>query len=632
MIKQPSKKDKINFQNAMNELNGGNPENSLKLFAKVRKSWCENADIFYLEGLAYGKLGRMNDVKRVSNKALKIVPGHFGAMCNLANALITLGDPATALEYYEKALEINPNAGEIFNNYGRALSLIGRRDESIDIFLKALNADENHAPTHASLGKVYVESGQIENAKNEFNTALELDPNLAEAHIGKGIVVCGAGLLDEAERHFNKAIELDKSSIEPYVGLANVKRFTAEYDIGLDFLAKAEKLSPEHTTILSLKAHLLEQKGDKEGAYEIINKLLDTGQITAQAIAVFSRLCRIYDRCDEAIELINSTIDRIEVSSSDKQALLFAAGDLLDKLKRYDESMTYYKRANLLLDLKCNKKRYQEIYDDISSSFTESNFSKYPRSNKKSSRPIFIVGMPRSGTTLTEQILASHSDVYGAGELGYITDINRDIQATSSNVEFFNNASIEKLNDLTEQYLNNISHLNNETRYVVDKMPHNFMHLGSIALLFPEAKIIHCRRHPLDNALSIYFQSFNWAHDYALDLSDLGFFYGFYDKMMQHWENVLDVPILTVQYEDVIDDQESMSRKILDFCDLEWDDAILDFHKNKRDVATASYDQVRQPIYKSSRERWRNYEQYIQPLYDALPEHIKASIDFPASD
>lgn len=628
MIKQPSLKDKKNFQQAMNELNNGSPEKAIKLFAKVRKSWCENADIFYLEGLAYGKLGKSEYVKRASKKALKIDPNHFGAMCNLANALIGMHESTAAIEYYEKALKVKPNAAEIMDNYGRALSIIGRREESIDIFLESLKVNGSHAPTHAALGKVYAEAGQLEKAKKEFNTALNLDDQSPEAHIGKGILSSGTGALEQAEQHFNKAIEYDKRNVEAYVGLANVKRYSAEYDVGLNFIKKAEKLSPGDTSLLSLKAHLLEQKGDKNEAYRIINKLLDNDSVSAQTVTVFSKLCRQYERSDEAIDLINKTIDRIDVSSTDKQALLYAAGDLLDKLKRYDEAMEYYNKANSMLDIVCDRKVYKQLYSDMTSCYSKSNLLKYSRSNVASSRPVFIVGMPRSGTTLTEQILSSHNDVFGAGELHFIKEIDYKIKEISSDITaFFNGADSDRLNEFTRSYLDSINKLDDDAKYIVDKMPHNFMYLGLISILFPEAKIIHCRRHPLDNALSIYFQSFIWTHDYALDLGDIGFFYGFYDKLMGHWENVLGDRILTVQYEDMVDNQEAMSRKILEFCDLEWDESVLDFHKTERSVGTASYDQVRQPMYKTSKERWRNYQKHIQPLYDNLPGSVKKHIE-----
>jgi len=231
--------------------------------------------------------------------------------------------------------------------------------------------------------------------------------------------------------------------------------------------------------------------------------------------------------------------------------------------------------------------------------------------------------MPRSGTTLTEQILATHSEVYGAGELDYIKKIeNSIIGLDSGNEEKYlakiNGLNKEKLTEHARTYLDKINKLDNKARFVIDKMPNNFIQIGLISLLFPEARIIHCRRNALDNCLSIYFQSFIWSHDYAVDLSDIGFYYNEHERLMSHWKEVVDIPILTVQYEDILKDQEAMSRKLLEFCDLEWDDSVMKFYDSKRDVGTASYDQVRRPIYQSSKERWKNYEKHIDPLRKEL--------------
>ena len=225
--------------------------------------------------------------------------------------------------------------------------------------------------------------------------------------------------------------------------------------------------------------------------------------------------------------------------------------------------------------------------------------------------------MPRSGTTLTEQILASHPEVYGAGELGDIKTISRrlletgtDLSKPGTDLSIDYDSCIDrtdqaKLTELANSYLETLRGLNSEARYVTDKMPHNFQHLGLISLLFPEARVIHCRRNPLDCGLSIYFQHFIWTHDYANDLAKIGEFYTEYERLMRHWEAVIDIPMLTVHYEDMIEDQEDMTRQLLEFCELEWNDAGLNFHSSKRFVAAGSYDQVRQPL-QHLVTRWKN--------------------------
>ena len=624
MKQPPSDKDKLRFQKAMKALEGGKPAEAIKLFSKVRKSWGDDADIGYLEGLAYGKMGDLKSVIQVSTRALKLDANHYGSLCNLANAQMGLGAPETALENYIKAIELKPDAPEVLNNYGRALSILGRREESIVQYKKALEINSSHAPVYCALGKALSEAGHPKQAMEKFRKGLQLDPKLAEAHVGMGVLNCGIGGLENAEYHFQEALKIEKNNFAAYIGLASVKRFTGEYEKGLEYLEKAEKLNDNDQTLFAgLKVNLLEQMGDKERAYNIINTHIENDTMNAQAATVFSRLCRKYDRCDEAMKMIDDFIDRPTTDTTEKQALMYAAGDMLDKQSNYDAAMSYYKKANEAVDISCDRQAHINYHNNVIKCFSKSALQDMSRSNEESSRPIFVLGMPRSGTTLTEQILATHADVFGAGELDYIKKLEMSIRGVGSAAETDYDSTIMgltqgELSESAKIYLDKINKLDSKARYVIDKMPNNFIQIGLISLLFPNARIIHCRRNALDNCLSIYFQSFIWSHDYALDLADVGFYYNEHERLMSHWKEVIDIPILTVQYEDILQDQEAMSRKLLDFCGLEWDESVMKFYDSKRDVGTASYDQVRRPIYQSSKQRWKNYEKHIGSLINEL--------------
>ncbi len=624
----PSEKDKQRFKKAMKALESGKPADAINLFSKVRKSWCDDADIGYLEGLAYGKMGNLKGVIKVSKRALGLNADHYGALCNLANAQMGTGASEAALENYAKAIQLKPDAPEVLNNYGRALSILGRREEAIEQYEKALKINPGHAPVYCALGKALAESGHPKQALEKFRKGLQLDPKLSEAHVGMGIINCGIGGLEKAEDHFNQALRIESNNCAAYIGLANVKRYTGEYDKGLEYVKKAEKLNNDNQiTFSGLKVNLLEQKGDKEQAYNIINKLIKEDKMNTQAATVFTKLCRKYERCDEALEIVNKFIDDPKTDTTEKQALMYAAAGMLDKASQYDEAMAYYHKANAAVDISCDRKAHIKYHNNIIECFSKSKLKEMSRAKIKSSRPIFVLGMPRSGTTLTEQILATHSDVFGAGELHYIKQLENSIRGTdqSTKSDYCNrihNLTEEKLSTFAQTYLEKIQKLDSKAKHVIDKMPNNFIQIGLISLLFPEARIIHCQRNPLDNCLSIYFQSFIWAHDYAVDLADIGFYYKEHERLMNHWKEVIDIPIMTVQYEDILQDQEAMSRKLLEFCDLEWDESVMKFYDSKRDVGTASYDQVRRPIYQSSKERWRNYEKYLQPLVDELGDVI----------
>lgn len=619
----PSEEETKLFQQAMQALNNGRPKEAIRLFEEVQKAGGNHPDIWYLMGLAYGQQGEMAKVRQVSMRCLEVEPNHYGALCNLANTLMYFGDKEGALENYAKAMKAKPGDEMVINNYGRALDLLGRREEAIEHFEGILETNNSYAPAHASLGKAYVAAGYPEKALKKYNEALEIDGRLIDAHIGIGHLYAGLGGLAKAERHFQVAVEAEPRSVDAQLGLVAVTSYVGDFIKALDKLKEAEKHAPNSIDILACKADLLERIGDYDSSYKIVQRLKKENRVNAPAVIVYSHLCQKFDHCDDAIELLKRSLEVPQYNTGQKQTMRFELGKLLDKLKYYDEAFECYKIANGILNIDSKIEADRKYVDQLIGYFSEEALPTMPRANINTKRPIFILGMPRSGTSLTEQILAGHPDVYGAGELADLVSVTKQIGASTkktcdSYLEALSGFSQADMNRYAQQYLDSVAKLDSEAAHVTDKMPHNFFHIGLISLLFPEAKIIHCRRNPLDNGLSIYFQNFTWTHDYAIKLDRIGHFYNQYDRLIKHWENVIDIPIMTCQYEDMVEDKVAMSKKLIEFCGLEWDEKILDFQDSKRAIATASYDQVRQPMYKTSRERWRNYEKHIQPLIDAL--------------
>jgi tetratricopeptide (TPR) repeat protein len=623
----PSERDKKRFQRALKAHEEGQYNEALQLFNKVRKSWGDDPDIWYLMSLSHGKMGQIKDVARVARNALKMDPNHYGALCSLANAQIALDDMDGALENYKKSLSINPDEPTVLDNYGRTLGALGRYDEAIEHFNTILKRNPDYAPAHASLAKAYNEGGRPQEAFDEYQIALQIDNRLADAHLGIAHLYTGLGELVRGEYHYNEAIRLYPDFTNAYIGLANVHRHRGHFDKALKVCERAEKISPHDPYILASKADTLQRMGNEEGAYKLLSALNEQNQMAPLAVDTFTRICRKFEVCDEAMELLELSIAAPSTDIMEKQMLRYAAGSLLDKQKRYDEAFEYFQSANEGGALAYNAENQRNIIEQVISHFSKEAMTSLPRAKTGSTRPIFILGMPRSGTTLTEQILSCHSDVYGAGELQYMKERTNEIKATQPSLDGMWATRMDKLTEaqmtgFANNYLDDISKLNSEAKHVTDKMPQNFMHIGLINLLFPEARIIHCRRNPLDNGLSIYFQNFLWSQTFANDLTSIGLYYNEYKRLMQHWEQVIDIPMLTVDYEEMIEDSEAMSKKILDFCEIEWQDSVMDFHNSKRAVATASFEQVRQPIYKTSKARWKNYEKHIGPLKDALSDPV----------
>ncbi len=254
------------------------------------------------------------------------------------------------------------------------------------------------------------------------------------------------------------------------------------------------------------------------------------------------------------------------------------------------------------------------------------NFIEMFRHNRvKSQEPIIIIGMPRSATTLTEQIIASHPKVLAAGEVDYWVNLAKALPIKFNLPQRYPECVMalepQQVERIAESYLSTLHKITGQHAnplYITDKMPHNFLHLGLIATVFPNAKIIHTKRDPIDTCLSIYFQNFSDSHAYAFDLNNLGFYYKQYELLMEHWHTLFPGRILDLNYSDTIADPEYWTRKLISHLGLEWDDACLAPHKLERSVRTASHWQIRQPIYKSSVARWKNYEAYIQPLISVL--------------
>jgi tetratricopeptide (TPR) repeat protein len=315
-----------------------------------------------------------------------------------------------------------------------------------------------------------------------------------------------------------------------------------------------------------------------------------------------------------------------QLTDHDREKIHYALGKIYDDCKEYDKAFAHYQRANTLQGEHFNYNRAtQERWTDNTITFFDRDyFAKHAHLGTRIQRPIFIIGMPRSGTTLTEQILASHPQVAGAGELVYFSCIAGNLPYLLGNKDpypyFYRALDGHVCEKIISHYLALLDRHSTTDRFVTDKMPFNYQNLGLIRLLFPDAPIIHCRRDPLDVCLSIYFQFFRSEHDYATDLLNIGHKYMQYARLMAHWRKVLPGPFMESRYDELIANQELCSRELVAFCGLDWDESCLAFYNKQRDVRTASDWQVRQPLYSGSVRRWQHYEKYLGPLRKLLED------------
>ncbi len=380
---------------------------------------------------------------------------------------------------------------------------------------------------------------------------------------------------------------------------------------------------PDHIDATAQLARILEFKGHFEEAYELLQPLLENDSPPASIATIFARLCHRVGRCEEAVAYLEKALARVGSAKDAVAQIHFALGSVLDRLDRYDEAFAHYAEAN--------RQATRQLYDstshanwitEIIETHSRALLGRYPSARNRDERPIFIVGMPRSGTSLVEQILASHPGVAAGGELMLLNGLVQQAQMLDPEEapfpRFMERLPAERLDQMATAFLAHLDEIGGDCSRVTDKMPHNFYFLGLIEKAFPGARIIHCRRDPRDTCLSIFFQNFNEGHPYAHDLFTIGTHYHQYRRLMDHWRNVLSLPMLEISYEALVREPEATIRGLLEFCGLPWHDACLAFHESRRRVNTASYDQVRRPLYTRSVDRWRHYEAHLAPLLEGL--------------
>ncbi|HHO58651.1 MAG TPA: hypothetical protein ENJ64_00310 [Thiotrichales bacterium] len=460
-------------------------------------------------------------------------------------------------------------------------------------------------------------------AKKMLNRAIEKNPTDENIYVELSRIESEQLNQEAAERYLEKALKINPDCIPALCTLASIKTFQAETALAEDCYKKVLAIAPDNPYAVSGLAMLYSYQGEYKKAEELIRPLLDKKIVTFYLGKVFISICRHIDRCDEAIDYLNKLIEEQPLTRGNKSYCYYELGKAHDRKKQYDTAFSCYQKGNELAKQFYNENENRRKVDEIISTFSPEKFVSFSKAETADKRPVFIIGMPRSGTSLTEQILASHPDVCAGGEMKIIGRMTYDLAKTIASGKNYpacvEDIDQQKINQLSNQYSQHITSLSETALRISNKMPRDFYDLGFIRLLFPDACIIHCQRNAIDNCLSIYFQNFGEkGNEWSNDLKMIAAYYKQYKRLMQHWCDELQVPMLALRYESMVEDQEKQTRRLLDFCQLEWHDNCLNFHELKRTIATASFEQVRQPMYRKSVERWRNYEPYIEVLIDEL--------------
>ncbi|TIX14237.1 MAG: tetratricopeptide repeat protein [Mesorhizobium sp.] len=478
-------------------------------------------------------------------------------------------------------------------NHALALYILGTLGLNVDnelaikFFARAAAQEPSNPYYQLSLGEACLKVGDHPAAIRHLQRACELKPDLVEALCGLGRAYAGFDKAEMALPIYQRALETNRDHLQARLGLA-------------DTLINLGQMDEAATCLKETIARRL----DVPGAYRA---LVNTRKFSTEPPELKSIL-------DE--------LGKPAISAGEQYGLHLAAGKVLNDLGRYDEAMDHFLKAKTFKTRDFDVHSYRRRIDSLIGLFDAGLVASKAGYGNPSEMPVFVLGMPRSGTTLTEQICSSHPEVHGAGELTKLgrmaASIGLKLEPGRSFGEAVRSMTIQQWHALAEEYLSYLRLYSPTAPRIIDKIPHNFELVGLIGILFPNARIIHCGRDAIDNCLSCFFSNLQEGHKYSYDLETLGLVYREYDRLMRHWHTIFPGRIFENRYEDMIFDQEGQSRRLIDHLGLTWDDACLRFFDKVGSVRTISRWQVRQPIYTSSVKRWKNYQGRIQPLIDAL--------------
>jgi tetratricopeptide (TPR) repeat protein len=571
-------------------------------------------------------------------KAIQLDPDLAVAHSNLGQLLLEQHQPHEALEHCRAAVRLRPDLAEAHSNLGNVLREFGRLAEARDCYAEALRLRPNLAMLANNMGQVLQEEGRLNEALGWYQHGLQLDAHLARLHISL------AGLLEEVEQYteaggrYEAALRLDPNDAEAHNGLGWVRHEQGRFDQAREQFLTALRLKPDCVPAHCNLGTLSEEAGDLAEAERCFREAVRHDRRHAGAWSQLATLLR-GKLPEEDLSAMRRLLAEGELTEPRQALLHFGLAQVLDARESYDEAAEHLRQANAL-HLAGWRRRGQaydaaahsRFVDQLISAFTPDFFERARGWGVESDRPVFIFGLPRSGTTLIEQVLASHSQVHGAGELRQAREsfaaLAEGGQETRA-IEGLSRLDAALVRRLAADHLAALRSLDASALRVVDKMPDNYLYLGLLAVLFPKATFIHCRRDLRDVAVSCWMTNFRHIR-WASESDDIAGRFRDYERLMAHWLRVLPVQLLEVDYEETVAELEGVARRLVSWCGLEWEPACLAFHEGKRSVRTASVTQVRQPIYTRSVARWKHYEPALGELFAKLgPEGETESICHP---
>ena len=538
------------------------------------------------------------------------------------------GEPVEAIACMRKAVALRPDMAAAQANLGLLLVAVGRHAEAEAPLRAAVGLMPRDAALRNALGIALEAQQRHEDAQTSYRAALEVDPRLAEAHANLGNCLRRLGHPQQAEAHYLRAIELRPDFAVAHYNLGILLQDREEFERAIAQYRKALVCRPDYVEALNNLGSCLRNEGFVDEAKTTFERVLQLQPLQVEAHCNLAQF-KTYQADDPHIGQLLSQQHRLDSMPDEGRARYwFTVGKMLEDTARHDDSFVAYAQGNAI-------KRASTPWDEaghgalqrrIIATFTREHLAAHAVAPAAAGpTPVFIVGMPRSGTSLLEQVLATLPSVHGAGELTWLPETlhvggEHDILEFPQTLAAY---SADEYLQLGQRYLSRIRELAPQATHVVDKLPDNFQHLGLIHLMFPGARIIHSMRDPMDSCFSCFSRLFIGNNlGYTYDLGATGRYWVTYHELMRHWHEVLPAGrILDVSYETMVSDFENQARRLVEYLGLPWDERCLGFHENRRIVRTASVAQVRKPIYRTSVARWKHYERHLGALLEVVRDY-----------
>ncbi len=579
------------LEQARRWLEHGQTEAADRLYRQIVESFPGAARAWHDWGRLAALLGHHTAAIPLFRRAVELEAGNAAYRFALAQSQLLDGCLDEAERGLRAVVRLAPDNPAGHNELGTVLRRSGRNEEAIDCFRRAVRLDPDFVAARFNLGLALYDAGRYEAAEASYRKALATTPDDAEIHAALGAALHAQGRFDEAVRHLEEGIRLAPDRAAGYHNLGEVLREQGRLDEAVARYRQGLALAPDDTALW----HSL------------------------------AMTRRFDDPDDPEITGMQDLYEREGLGARRRREIAFALAKACDDCGAFERAWPAYVTANRLARAACDYsiERDERLIDGIIETFETRFFEQREDWGLVDRRltPVFIVGMPRSGTSLVEQILASHSAVHGCGEIQDLRLAVRSVVDADDDAGYL--AAVRDLDKaglrrIARDYLKRIRRYARGEAVLTNKLPFNFLHIGLIHVLFPSARIIHCRRHPVATCLSIFQHDFTNMGGFAYDLTELGRYYRLYERLMAHWDSTLPGRIETIDYEALVDDPAGWSRRLVDLCGLDWEEACLDFHNARRQVSTASFMQVRRPIYRRAVAHWRHYEAWLGPLFDAL--------------